>query len=207
VSVIVPPFTVLDKNNAQKQITYSELRSALRFYDVEADDRWSEALVVEPGASLEINGSEASPMLRRVLETPSLDQYKAWIGTPDAYIEKGLAQPPKTLPGISPSRLEQPKNNLGTADLEDLQRAFDYFVFGNSRVVADYRTAITMHYAPFAAALYACSRVEIRSGASLDFTGLPTILLIDRLIIHQGGCIKFYTPAKAVVSVLEKVGA
>ena len=206
-SVIVPPSTVLNNENVQKQITYSELRSALRLYSVAPDDRWSEALLVEPGAPLEINGSEESPMLRRVLQTHSLDQYKEWIGVANSQIENGSVMPPREVPTIAPERLEQAKDNLGAAELEDLKRAFDYFVFGNSHVVADYRTAITLHFAPFTAAVYACSQVEIQSGADLEFTGLPTILLVDRLIIHQGGSMKFYTPAKVVASILEKVGA
>jgi hypothetical protein len=207
VSVIVAPTAVLHSENAHKQITYAELRSALRLYDLTPDDRWSEALVVEAGANLRIDSSEDCPMLRRVLNTQSLEQYKEWIGVPDSQIQSGLVMPPRELPSAAAERLEQPKNLLDAADLEDLKRAFDYYVFGNSAVVSDYRTAIALHHAPFAAALYACSQLEVQSDASLEFTNLPVILLVDRLMIHQGGSLKFYTPAKIVVNVLEKFGA
>ena len=206
-SVVVPPISVLDHENVHQRVACVELRSALRFFDLAPDDRWSEALVVEAGAHLEINGSEDCPMLRRVLETGSLDRYKQWIGVADQQIQSGLVMPPKELPSTSPDRLAVSKSKLDAPDLEEIKRAFDYYTFGNSAVVTDYHSVITMHCAPFAAALYACRELEIQSGATLEFTNLPAILLLDRLIIHQGGAVKFYTPAKVVVGVLEKVGA
>jgi hypothetical protein len=203
-TVFAPPNTLISEN-IQGKIVFGEMRSAFQLYEIEQDDRWAEALLVEVGAPLEITGLDASPMLRRVLETQNLEQYKEWIGVPDARIESGLFLPPRDLPQISPAVLE--RADLSLAEKKDLQRAFDYFVFGNSRVVTDYYTAISLHCSPFRAAVYACREVEILSGASLEFTNLPSILLIDRVVIHEGGSIKFFTPSKVLVGTLEKVGA
>ena len=167
-------------------------------------DWLAEPFVIESGSCISLVPDPSCPLFRRLLTTQDLDVFKSWVGVPNAMIESGALKPPSTLPHVQPRRLEQAKDRLSTAELADLKRAFDYFVFGRSGLVEDYRDAIVMHYSPFEVAVYAGRHVEIMPGASVEVIDVAAVLEIDRLVIHSGGHLRLFTPAKVRINTLHK---
>jgi len=203
------PISALDSGvfvseEAQYQSTNQSLETQLKTFGLSQRD-WREApLVIEPGVTVSLAPAQSCPLFLRLSDTRNLDEFKQWVGVPNALIESGRFQPPADLPRVPPSRLEKDKDGLSAAELADLKRARDYFLFGRSDLVEDYRAAIVMHYSPFEVALYAGREVEIMPGASIEVIDSAAILLIDRLIIHPGGNLKLFTPAKVRVNTLHK---
>jgi len=199
-SVYAPESRVFDLEDAlslSKKCSLEAFEPALR-------DWPEEPLVVESGQTLALVPDASCPLFRNLLTTPDLDQFKKWLGVPNALIESGKYQAPAALPHTSPKQLEKAKDQLSTEELAELKRAHDYFLFGRSDLVEDYRDALCMYYSPFQAALYVGRQVEIMPGACIEVLDAAAILFVDRLVIHAGGNLKIFTPAKVRINTLHK---
>ncbi|MEM6795443.1 MAG: hypothetical protein AAF725_15810 [Acidobacteriota bacterium] len=142
-------------------------------------------LTVPSGARLDLTSESASALEPRRIETPSLRQYKGWIGRPDEAAEGLLADPG------------------AEADLEAAGRLY---LFGDSRLVAaSDRSAIERERGPFRAAVYAARRVVVEPEAALVVSGDPAILLFEELVLRDGGQLVTYTATHATFGLLRKL--
>lgn len=191
-----------DINVLRRAETYE---NTLAEYGIDPTDALTETFILKAGTSLTL-GHDPCELLCRVLHTEQLDEFKQWIGIADELIEHGSMMPPADLPK-SPwsARLERPRSELTEFDWKDIELATNYYIFGDSRLVSQYKRAITQHFGPFEAALYAAERIEIMPGATLSVMGYPAILIFSEMVIHQGGALKLYTPTKMFVDRLLKL--
>jgi hypothetical protein len=192
--------TVISGQNTRLVRIDDEYAGALARYGIEPAMVGDSPLVVEPGVNLALSATAPCGIFSRKLDTQDVDQFKAWIGVPDDLIVEGQYLAPKKFPsGIWSPSLEGARETLTDAQWSDLESATQYYLFGNSALVSQYRQAIVRHWAPFEAAVYAASRIEILPGASVCVTGYPAALIFREVVIHHGGAIKLYTPARMLV--------
>jgi len=181
--------------------------TTLAEYGLDPAEVLTETLVLEAGTTLDL-GHDPCALLNRVLHTERLDEFKQWIGIADELIEHGAMFPPADLPKNPWSaRLERPRSELTELEWRDIELATKYYLFGDSRIVSQYKSAITGHFGPFEAGLYAAEKIEIMPGATLSVTGYPAILIFGEVVIHQGGAMKLYTPTKMFADRLLKLSA
>jgi hypothetical protein len=199
-----PLLQAKDINVLQRVQNYE---TTLAEYGLDPADALVEDFVLEAGTTLTL-GQDPCKLLRRVLHTEQLDEFKRWIGIADELIEHGPMLPPADFPENPWSaRLERPRTELTELEWRDIELATNYYLFGDSRLVASYKNAISRHFGPFEAALYAADRVEIMPGATLSVMGYPAILVFSEMVIHQGGNLKLHTPTKMFVDKLSKLSA
>ena len=159
-------------------------------------------LVVPAGAHLELSTERPSALEPQLRVTPSLEQYKQWIGRQDR-AEHDLGAAPAPLR----TELADDLQSLDADQLADLERAGQIYLFGDSRQVASYRRSLERLRGPFRAALYAARRVVIEVGARLSVSGDPAILLIEELVLQGSGQLVTTTPTHATFAHLEKLDA
>lgn len=179
--------------------------TTLAEYGLSPADALAENFVLEAGTSLDL-GHDPCELRARVLHTKELDEFKSWIGVANELIENGSMLPPLEFPKNPWSaHLEGPRTDLTEVEWKDIERATKYYLFGDSRLVCSYQKAISRHFGPFEAALYAAERIEIMPGATLSVMGYPAILIFDEMVIHQGGSVKLFTPTKMYVDTLSRL--
>lgn len=185
---------------------FQDYAGALAQYGLEPRQGRSEPLVIGDGVELVISGSTPCELLCCRLKTDDVDEFKSWIGLADDLIRSGVSMPPAQFPqGPYSDRLAGPLEGLTDAEWKDVQLATNYYLFGQSSLVAAYKPAIVRHYAPFEAALYAAERIEIMAGGALTITGYPAILIVKDLIIHEGGKIQAYAATRMTADNLLKL--
>lgn len=191
---------VIHGNNNPFVRVHDEYVAALARYGLEQAVVGDSPLVIQPGVTVTLSGAAPCELFSWKLETRNVDQFKNWIGIPDQLILEGQYIAPNELPeGLCSPALAGPREALTDAQWTDVQRAANYYLFGNSAVVSEYRQAITRHFAPFQAVVYAAARLEILPGATVRVNGYPAALIFRELVIHHGGAIKLHTPARMLV--------
>lgn len=198
------PLLPTEINVLRRAQTYE---TTLAEYGLDPAEVMTETLLLEAGTTLHL-GHDPCELLNRVLYTERLDEFKQWIGIADELIEHGPMLPPADLPQNPwTARLERPRTELTELEWKDVELAAKYYLFGDSRLVSQYRSAITRHFGPFEAGLYAAEKIEIMPGATLSVTGYPAILIFGEVVIHQGGAMKLHTPTKMFADRLLKLNA
>jgi hypothetical protein len=162
---------------------------------------------------------QQSQLKPRLLRTNSLRQYKNWIGVDDSLFEKNphLIGPP--LPGAAARpnedgrKITNPKIRFTTvaeplkartehreSDQEkllanyrrnaEIQRAAHAYLFGNSRLVEQYRTLIEEHYAVLVASWWGFLKVVVEVDGTLDLGAGTNVLTADEIVLHPGASIR-----------------
>ncbi|MEB3311177.1 MAG: hypothetical protein VKJ02_13185 [Snowella sp.] len=144
------------------------------------------------------------PCLR---QTNQFDQFKAWIGMPNALFEQGVFSFTQALPSSPwPSNYFPESSRLTDLEKENIQKAGYAYLFGNSQLVASYKAVIEKLHAPFEVAVWAIEKIRIEAGSSLIIQGdLPAVLMVGELEIVEGGNITLYSPTNLTVQKLQKI--
>lgn len=141
--------------------------------------------------------------------TNQLEQFKAWIGMPDALFQEGSLVFDRELPSEPwSSRHLTSATELTPREQEDLQKAGYAYLFGNSQLplVASYQSILEKLHAPFAVAVWAIEKIRVEAGSSLVVQGkLPAALILGELEIVAGGNIQLCAPTHLMVQKLEKI--
>lgn len=181
--------------------------SLLREFGIAQPSLYKRHFTVKEISPLVLDGTPSTPLFRQIVRTDDSLQFKSWIGISNSLIRSNQYLPPAEFPQTAARRLEQAKDSLSYEELRDLQRAYNYYFFGNSDLVEDYSAALRIHYAPFEAALYGGELVEILPQASIEVRERPAILLFRELVIHDGGSLKLFTPCRVNAEVLRRTPA
>jgi hypothetical protein len=144
-----------------------------------------------------LDGTDASAWRPSRSSTGDLDEFKRWIGLPDTYIRSGKVRAQCCdAPIFYNQRLGDPRAELSDAEIRALHLAAGSYLFGDSAACAKYRRAIELRMAPFEIAVYAVRRLILRPGATLTVTGLPAVVLAERIEIHPGSVLKTCTVSR-----------
>jgi hypothetical protein len=161
-------------------------------------------VVVRSGETLVLDGSDTATLPVSRLVSSDLDQFKAWIGIPDTDIRSGTCLPPRLLPGPYTRELEDRKETLAPAQWENLLLATNYYLFGDSSRVVEFRAAVERHLAPFKASLYVLEYLVVQAGGSLVIAGDPTALVVNTFDLELGGHVKVFSPVRVLVETLHR---
>jgi hypothetical protein len=182
-------------------------REALRDYGFSEDDVRPEPLVVRSGETVHLAAQPGQGIHLSRLQTHDVDQFKRWIGVADRDLDEGVCVPPARMPGAWTRALEGPIEQLTSSQWHDVLLAANYYLFGDSRRVGQFRTAIECHLAPFWAALYAVEYLFVEAGGTLVVSGDPAIVLVGTLDLEQGGRLMFHSPLRMLVETMSKQAA
>ncbi len=144
----------------------------------------------------------------RLAETPSLARYKAWVGTPDAYVD------PARFP-IGPQQLprepwsQRPVAGLESLSLEEaaeIEKAGYVYLFGYSPWVESYRNVVEVCRGPFRAAVYHIGHLHLERGSRLLVVGEPSVLVVDEIVFEPGSSLVTTTVCRAFWGRVERQG-
>jgi hypothetical protein len=170
--------------------------SALEVYGLEPALVSPPEVIIKPEIELHVTGAGPCDLFSVNLTTNDVDEFKSWIGIPDELILDGTLLPPDEFPAAPSKSLFGPRDPLSAAEWQNIACATNYYLFGNASQVLDYRPAISAHFSPFEMAVYAADRLEIFPGGTLRVTGYPAALVFREVVIHQGGSMKIFVPAR-----------
>lgn len=153
-------------------------------------------LLVPVGKVVELNDKSV-----RTIVTSSVDEYKDWIGRPDAQADNhAWAMPTQHWSG----RRFADKAQLSAVEAENIEKAGWVYLFNDSRLVSSYAQAIEDYNGVFEASLYHFRRVIVQPGARLVLRGRPALLLIDELEVQGSGQLETYTTCHASLGHVRK---
>jgi hypothetical protein len=185
-----------------------EFRASVEHYGLEFTKIvHQEPITIQSGSTIKLSTTpdQHSHLVPQLCSTDQFSQFKDWIGIPDDQFETGIFPLP-TQPSAQWLQTEIPKlAQLSDTEKENIQTAGFAYLFGNSKLVESYQSAIEALHAPFEAVAYVIDCLTIEPDASLIVQGTrPAILLFNRLNIIHGGTIKLYCPTALTVQRLHK---
>ncbi|WP_322014705.1 hypothetical protein [Paraburkholderia sp. J12] len=172
------------------------IRRALEQVDA-ALDLPAASLTLETGtrSCLSSNPADRSAVPPVLLKTHSADLYKHWIGVSDeiarAHPEATRYWPLPTRPWSG--RAVSSPSGFTHDERIDIERAGHVYLFGDSRLVADYREVIELYHGQFEAAVYFIDELTVMPASRLDVVGAPAIVVCDKLDLYESGQIALYT--------------
>lgn len=194
----ITPFG-LDTQTGRDSVDHALARTGFE----RADFRWSD-LALADGEAISFPHDRARTTLDwRVIETPSLAEFKRWIGFDDGAIrERRLAATSVDLAGVETpeSLMRNPHSEAARATLDKVTTAW---LFGDSTQVAPYREAIEHFYGPFRAQLIVGSRIVLAPESSLRFEQTPVVFLADEVVL-RGGAMYFSPVSHCTIGRLVK---
>ncbi|HYR26866.1 MAG TPA: hypothetical protein VEU30_00285 [Thermoanaerobaculia bacterium] len=165
---------------------------ALSRYGMNVSDVYSDDLVVGGGPRPTYwNGSPSDdcPFAPKILRTNNLDEAKRWLGIPDERFRRGDFPRVEALP--TRPWWGAPKANfasLSQADQNEIVRAAKAYVWGDSKDVADYKTAIEEFLGPFRVNVYAAQNITVTpSQPWIINSSSPSVITVGTVTIEQGG--------------------
>ena len=178
------------------------LEAMLERYGLSLTSAQAQQLVVRAGETVVL--SEALPAHMR--RTADVAVAKEWIGLPDSLIDlyplRGLPEAPLT---AWPSGRHADPSTFSAAEAEDVRRATNTYLFGDSRRVPSYKTALEELFGPFEVDVYFVPHIEVEAGATLLVRGRPHAILADTITIQPGGRIELRAICKAWIGSMRKL--
>jgi len=135
------------------------------------------------------------------LVTSDLALYAQWVGSATvaaAHVEMPLPERPW------PGRAVETLADLTEAERIDVERARHALLFGDASAVEGYRAVVEKVHAPFRANVFALRSLYVAAGAQVVVTGLPAVLVVDRVTIEELGQLTLVTACRAWINRLEK---
>jgi hypothetical protein len=191
----IQPTTELASPNATDTADFAQRMSV---YGMGVSGVIQSDLVVPPKTTLTLSAGDTRSFLRpRLLTTTDLDELKAWIGLPDTlYTNKKLDMGTIRLPtSPAPTHLVEEAADvtarlpvvLPVEQVTNLRTAASAYLFGNSQLVAGYKSAIEKFYPNFQIIFWPFVTVTVNAGSTLVIGAGQNVLCAWRIVIYQGG--------------------
>jgi hypothetical protein len=179
-------------------------------------------LVVPANTTMTLAAGDAHSFVRpQLLNTTDLDTLKRWIGVPDSlYADDELARTHIALPTALPAEMltdrapvegrtstaELIRPRVPVEQLGNLRTAAAAYLFGDSQLVAAYKTPIETVFKGFQIIFWPFVTITVNAGSALTIGAGQNVLFAWRIVIHEGGLV--FAPhgnLKTEAVILEKV--
>lgn len=203
----VQPPTTLESLSAADN---AEFVQRLSVYGLDASAVLQADLVVPAKTTMTLSASDPKSFMQpRLLNTTNLDELKAWIGIPDTLYQTGILSratiklPTSVAPEIrapvaesltvaSAAAADAARAALPAAELANLRTAASAYLFGDSALVAGYKTAVENLFPNFQIIFWPFFTITVNPGSILTIGPGQNILFAWKIVIYEGGLV--YAP-------------
>jgi hypothetical protein len=199
--------TTLDSLSAADS---AEFEKRLSVYGLDASAVLQPDLVVPANTTMTLSASDPKSFMQpRLLNTTNLSELKTWIGIPDTLFQAGkLSRATIKLPTAVAPEIEAPvaerlavapvagvdvaRAALPAAELANTRVAANAYLFGDSALVAGYKTAVEKLFPNFQIIFWPFLTITVNPGSILTIGPGQNVLFAWKIVIHEGGVV--YAP-------------